>query len=505
MDFHEKHFHRTELITYNHKDVNDNEDRIKQFFCCQEEGCFSKSGKRKVFKSYPAFKQHYMLVHATKMHECTKCGRKFSDMSKLKQHKSNCGLKLECSCGIAYYGKRGLLAHIKLTSHKLPDSVKHHFTQTPRIRRPASNATPNPTKKLGGTPGIRTLMSGNRKPIPILPKGHVQPRTVCITSSFPATSQTQPVIVTNTVNSTCNPPMPNAKSMTPVNLLRKRRYVIDVLMPQENLADFKQPHQRPIIPSLQASKIDSLSTAMLTSGIQSCVLRQSNGSENGVCNDKSHTEEPVGVQQPAQDFSCQTEKFLSWLDEESSKCNHTLGNSTVNICTQTLQSLDPLQSDIDFHAPDLTQSRNVAQIETQTDDDWINALFQEDTPLATRGQSVILTEQNPSDCSDSSTFHSVLPEMSCDIQTQTNFIESIAHVTTQTSDGICVNHNGTDFTDPVLNYIVSDSQTQTDSCYDVSVDTAHTQTSFGCDDIVHFLNIQTQTDLYNQQDQETVP
>lgn len=497
MNFHEKHFHKKKLTSSGFEifDGDEDSDKQREQFCCQEEGCFSKNGRRKVFKTYPAFKQHYMLVHATRVHECTKCGRKFSDMSKQKQHEFNCGLKLTCSCGVAYHGKRGLLAHVKLTSHKLPDSVKQHFIKSPQTI--SGNTT---IKRLRRKPGITNQIPRSRTPIPILPKGNVQPQIVCIASSCP-TSQPQIVLATNPIDSTCNSCGPNTKSaIRPVNLLRKRRYIIDVLMPQDKLTCFDEPHANPKTPSLQASKIDSLSTAMLTSGIKSCILRKPDETENEEHCKKSQTDQSVGNQQPAQDFSCQTEEFLSWLDAETAKCNHTSGNPTANICTQTLQSLDSLESDMNFHVTNSTQSRNVAQIETQTDDDWIAALFQEDNPSSAGGHAMMFAQQNPSDGPSGSTYSSVLPEMSCNIQTQTNFIESIAHVTTQTTNGACMDSNGTDFADTVLSYIVSDSQTQTDRTYDVSVDTAHTQTAFGCDDIVQFLNIQTQTDLYNQQD-----
>lgn len=467
LQFHEKYLHGNGYSLSNNDVQLDQAVSSKnaEKLYCQETECFAKYGKNKTFKNYSSLKQHYIATHTKKIYECQKCGRKYSVSSKLKQHQLNCGLKLRCSCGVQYYGKRGLVAHMKLKNHELPDSAKKYFVKKQReILSPTSRfKTPSCNKN-----ALKVNLS-KRTPIPILPKGNTPVVYIANSSS---TNQ-QPSFVHR------NDPHPIKPKFAPLNLRCKGRFVIDVYGQPENSSNTDQIRTGASQSTHAVLKIDSLSTAMLTSGINSRTPAQFTEIDSLNSGERCNQDK----EQAAHDFSCQTDDLLSWLDSETAKCNGLSENSTATICTQTLHSVNSSDN------PDL-QSRSVAQHETQTDDDWISAFLRDD--------SVAIDQATPFQHSDTATsplpYCAVMHEQSCDIQTQTSYIESISHVTTQTNLASCSEATETDFDDPILNYIVSDSQTQTDGARMANVDSAHTQTPYCCEDIVQLLNIETQTD-----------
>lgn len=510
LDIHKKYFHGA-----NSTGVNANEEtgvgnsplesdakrQKREMFFCQEEECFKIHGRNKLFKNYSTLKQHYMAAHAKKIYECEKCSKKFSELSKKKQHQLNCGIKITCSCGIAYHGKRGFLAHIKSTKHECPENAKKYFIK----KRPA---LPEKVKKRTVTNSI----ASKKIPVPILPKGGFPTPSFYISkpiSVVPTTTQVPPGNTYRYLNANTKKRyiLPVKPPVTYSRLQSRGRFVIDVIRPSKSCSTPNSSNcdRRQTTTSVapEVSRTDSLSTATTTSRINCSSIRKfSNITVQDGLSKTSQTDWSGGNPLTAQDCSCQTDEFLTWLDSAFARCDPTTDSSTVNICTQTSESSGFQEICPSFQTPNQTisVSRDVTQHETQTDDDWINALFQD---AECESSSVTNAESQTADFfshgslnenanNNHPSFYTGLPEQSCDIETQTGVADFTSHVMTQTTvpsscvpDSFCIG-------DPLLKYIASDNQTQTDDS--PTVGTAYTQTTWHCDDLTQFLNIETQTD-----------
>lgn len=85
------------------------------------------------FKSKKYLRQHYMKVHATKIAQCTKCGKSFASSALQQQHERSCGATFKCvDCDWSYSSRECLLTHCRRKGHSIPKLKRAKNKKSPK-------------------------------------------------------------------------------------------------------------------------------------------------------------------------------------------------------------------------------------------------------------------------------------------------------------------------------------------------------------------------------------